>query len=376
MINASSDPGLAAALRAMDKSMPTIKVVLMTHTAQLATLPGDTQYSEWSKTGACAAVLLPRALVTTPKMVYDGLMGWNVGRLVVSGAAAMQYFNMVVGIDTAAPETTCFTPEGMRYYEQLIGAVYDAAKARRLAGWHGKLLVHTHVGEGAVIAYAPTPPAQPWTFQALFSRLPLSRTNSAQAQANISILLTAIAQFEAAHPEVHDYVLFRLAHDTWATQAQAQTMHDEGVEADVNLESNVATGAYPITRMPLGGARILTDEIDPVAENPATNFELNNLLGSLVNDPSNVAQVGGILGDASLKYLLEARVRCLLGTDADGVEHSDIVKEYAYAASLIAYWKQTDPAFHTGASDVNQQTLFDNVRWHLANMPSDRALAY
>jgi len=375
-IDASSDAGLASALRAMDKPMPTIKVVLMTHTAQLATLAGDTQYSEWSKTGACAAVLLPRALVTTPKMVYDGLMGWSAGRPVVSGAAATQYFNTVVGIDTAAPETTCFTPEGMRYYEQLVGAVYGAAKARRLAGWHGKLLVHTHVGEGAVIAYAPTPPAQPWTFQALFSRLPPTRTNSAQAQANISILLAAIAQFEAAHPDVHDYVLFRLAHDTWATEAQAQTMHDEGVEADVNLESNVATGAYPIARMPLGDARILTGEIDPLAENPATNFELNNLLGSLVNDPSNVAQVGGILGDASLKYLLEARVRCLLGTDADGVEHSDIVKEYAYAASLIAYWKQTDPAFHTRASDINQQTLFDNVRWHLSNMASDRALAY
>ncbi len=376
MIGAPFDTSLVAALHAMGKPMPTVKVVLMTHTAQLATLPGGAQYSEWSKTGTCAAVVLPRGLVTTPKMVYDGLMGWSTGRLVVSGAAAAQFFNTVVGIDTAAPETTCFTPDGMQYYAQLIDAVYRAAKARRLAGWHGKLLVHTHVGEGAAIAYTPTPPAQPWTFQALFAALPPTRTNSAQAQANISILLAAIARFEEAHPDVHDFVLFRLAHDTWATQAQARAMHDEGVEADVNLESNVATGAYPISRMPLGGAKILTDEIDPVAENPATNFELNNLLGTLVSDPGNVSQVGGILGDASLKYLLEARVRCLLGTDADGVEHSDIVKEYAYAASLIAYWNQTDPAFRTRASGINQQTLFDNVRWHLSNMASDRALAY
>jgi hypothetical protein len=71
--------------------------------------------------------------------------------------------------------------------------------------------------------------------------------------------------------------------------------------------------------------------------------------------------------------MLEARVRCLLGTEADGVEHSEA---YAYAASLIAYWKQTDPAFHTGASGIGQQTLFDNVRWHLSNMASDRALTY
>ena len=376
MIDAPSDTGLIAALHAMDKPMPTVKVVLMTHTAQLAALAGGAQYSEWSKTGVCAAVLLPRALVTTPKMVYDGLMGWNAGRLVVSGAAATQFFNTVVGIDTAAPETTCFTPDGMQYYAQLIDAVYRAAKARRAAGWRGKLLVHTHVGEGAAIAYAPAAPAQPWTFQALFATLPSTRTNSAQAQANISILLAAIARFEAAHPDVHDYVLFRLAHDTWATQAQAQAMHDEGVEADVNLESNVATGAYPIARMPLGSAKILGDEVDPVAQNPATNFELNNLLGTLVSDPGNVSQVGGILGDASLKYLLEARVRCLLGTDADGVEHSDIVKEYAYAASLIAYWNQADPAFHSRASGINQQTLFDNVRWHLSNMASDRAMAY
>ena len=86
--------------------------------------------------------------------------------------------------------------------------------------------------------------------------------------------------------------------------------------------------------------------------------------------------MGGILGDASLKYLLEARVRCLLGTDADGVEHSDIVKEYAYATSLMAYWNQTDPAFRAAASDLSQQTLFDNVRWHVSNMASDRALTY
>ncbi len=259
----------------------------------------------------------------------------------------------------------------MAYYRQLINAVYDASKSRRLAGWHGKLLVHTHVGEGGLVNYAPSPPPQPWSFQTVFATLPTTRTNTAQARANISALLAVIAQFRRAHPDTRDFVIFRLAHDTWATPEQAQAMHDDGVEADVNLESNVATGAYPIARMPLA-SQILAKTVDPLARNPATNFQLNDLLGALVSDPNDVSQVGGVLGNAALKYLLGARVRCLLGTDADGVEHSDIVKEYAYAASLIAYWNRTDPAFRSRSGNANQQTLFTNVRLHLADMAADR----
>ena len=106
------------------------------------------------------------------------------------------------------------------------------------------------------------------------------------------------------------------------------------------------------------------------------NFELNDLLGALVKDPNDPSQVGGVLGNAALKYLLEARVRCLLGTDADGVEHSDIVKEYEYASSLIAYWNRTDPAFGGRSGGADEQTLFSNVRWHQTTMSSDKAEAY
>ncbi len=375
VIHAASDGRMQAALRAMNRPMPTVKIVLMTHTAQLATQPDGKSYSEWSKSGTCKAVPLPTGLVTTPKMVYDALLGWDAGRPVVPAAQARQYFDEVVGIDTAAPETTCFSPTGMAYYERLVGAVYDAAKSRRLAGWRGKLLVHTHVGEGGIVYYAPRPPLQPWSFQTMFAALPPARSNAGQARDNISTLLAAIARFERAHPDAHDYVVFRLAHDTWATAAQARAMHDEQVEADVNLESNVATGAYPVARMPLA-ARLLAERIDPLARDPATNFELNDLLGTLIGDPNDASQVGGVLGNAALKYLLEARVRCLLGTDADGVEHSDIVKEYQYAASLIAYWRRNDPEFQARSGDASQATLFANVRWHLANMASDAAPPY
>jgi hypothetical protein len=128
--------------------------------------------------------------------------------------------------------------------------------------------------------------------------------------------------------------------------------------------------------MPLGRPLIMRLWIDPIAGNPAENFELNDLLGALVSSPSNVNQTGSILGDAALRYLLEYHVRCLLGTDADGVEHSDIVREYAYAASLISYWDATDEGFRSLASGVREQTLFDNVAWHQANMTADEAEPY
>ena len=143
----------------------------------------------------------------------------------------------------------------------------------------------------------------------------------------------------------------------------------------MNLESNVATGAYPVSRMPLAQSSV-DAEIAQLAQNPATNFELNDLLGALVKDPNDPSQVGGVLGNAALMYLLEARVRCLLGTDADGVEHSDIVKEYEYASSLIAYWNRTDPAFRDRSGGADEQTLFSNVRWHQTTMSSDKAEAY
>ena len=182
VMHAGIDATIQRALAAIKRPAPSIKIVLMTHTAQLATLPGGREYSEWSKTGTCRPAPLPATLVTTPKMIYDALMGWDAGRLVVPANEAMRYFDDVVGIDTAAPETNCFTSTGMAYYRALIDAVYRASKARRLAGWHGKLLVHTHVGEGGVIDYAPNPPAQPWTYANLFATLPPTRTNTAQAE--------------------------------------------------------------------------------------------------------------------------------------------------------------------------------------------------
>ena len=374
---AASDPHVIAGLRRIGKPMPDIRFVLMTLTPELAALPGGATFSEWSKSGSCAPVPLPKAIETTPDTIFGALMGLDgAGAPVIPASAQRKYFSDVVGIDTAGPETTCFTDYGMAYFGRLADAVYRAAKARRALSWHGKLLIHTHVGEGSTIDYVPTAPLQPWTFGDAFAHLPPQRTNTQQAGENISVLLRAISRFKQAHPDADQYVIFRMAHVTWADAAQAQAMHDERVEADVNLESNVATGAYPLTRMPLGLPLIMRLWIDPIAGNPAENFELNDLLGTLVTSPSNVRQTGAILGNVALHHLLEHRVRCLLGTDADGVEHSDIVREYGYAASLISYWNATDERFRSMATGVSEQTLFDNVAWHQANMAGDEVPAY
>ncbi|HTA38935.1 MAG TPA: hypothetical protein VK760_07660 [Candidatus Acidoferrales bacterium] len=377
VLGAANDASIAASLKAMGKSMPLIKIVLMTHTAELAAQSGGAQYSEWAKDGSCRPVDFPQYLTTTPDMIYNALLGkGDDGSALIAPDQLSAFEDTVIGIDTAGPETTCFTPDGMANYGKLVEAVYNAAKARRAAGWHGKLLVHTHVGEGAAIDFAPSPPPLPWTFASVFATLPSVRSDPSQAHDNIGTLLSAIRAFEAAHPDTKDLLVFRLAHDTWASDDEAQAMHDLGVEADVSLESNVATGAYPIARMPIGAAAILTEDVDPVVSNPDTNLQLNDLLGSVVRDPTNRAQVGAILGAASLKFLLERHVRCLLGTDAAGVEHSDIAKEYDYAYALIGFWNDTDPDFHALAAGIPESALFDNVRWHLKSMSTDAAQPY
>ena len=355
---------------------PSIKIVLDDPHRTTGDVTGRTRYSEWSKDGACARVPLADGLTTSPKAVYDALMGWNEGKLVVPAYDARRYFDTVVGIDTAGPETTCFTPAGMRYYTDLVSAVYDAAKQRRKAGWRGKLLVHTHVGEGAVIDYAPVPPQPPWTFQGLFAGLPTTRSNTAQAQANITTLLAAIGAFETAHPDVHRFVVFRFAHDTWATPQQAQAMHDERVEADVNLESNVATGAYPVSRMPLAAGGLVPREIDPLAANPATNFELNDLLAALVpsaarplqgrRDPrQRVAQISA--RSARSLFARHGRRRRRARRHRQGVR---------VRRPLIAYWNRTDPGFRANAAGIDTATLFENARRHLADMGTDVAAPY
>ena len=82
----------------------------------------------------------------------------------------------------------------------------------------------------------------------------------------------------------------------------------------------------------------------------------------------NSGYAAEILSNHALKYMLQAGVRTLLGTDGGGVEHSDIAREYMLAKELVRYWISKDPTF---PHDISIDTLFKNVEDHEKDMKED-----
>lgn len=367
---------LAATFARLHETPPRVRVILMTHTDQLGENAAGDAYETFEHTGRCHAVPLPSALRLGPDQMYDALLGRNrSGRDVIPADARTDFFDTLVGIDTAGPEMTCFSPAGMAYYEALVDAVYRAAHARRALGWRGKLLVHTHVGEGFTAYYARTPPPQPWTFSSVFASVPVLAgnvvTNAAAPRANIGMLIGAVAQVRHAHPDLDDYVVIRFGHVAHATLAQAEAMARLHIEADINLDSNLATGAWSFADMPDGA--VATQRAARVAARPRSNAALNDLSELLIPDPGDAQVVASVLGAHPLKYMLMAHVRVMLGSDGEGVEHSSMPRKYALAGSLIRYWSAHDPAFRAQAGDVGADTFRANAAAHLADMASDRS---
>lgn len=358
---------------------PRIRIILMTHTNQLAISPSGEKYKTFEYTGACHWEVMPSALKISPEQIYNALFGIDEsGQSIIPAEQRKAFLDTVVGIDTAAPEMTCFTDAGMAYYKQLVDAVYRAAKTRRAHGWNGKLLVHTHVGEGFKVYYGQHQPQKPWTFDSVFSKVPVITgnvvTNAQAPRNNISQLLDAVAAIRATHPDLDQYIIIRFGHVTHATLQQAQRMAELHVEADVNLDSNISTGAWSFVQMPKGGQ--LAQKVAAAAKQPKSNFKLNDLPEFLIPNPHKEEQVAAVLGTHPLKYLLMADVRVMLGTDGPGVEHSSMPREYALATSLIHYWKANDPMFRQKAANVTKQTFFQNAEWHLINMASNQVMPY
>lgn len=386
-----------------------IHILLMTHTSGLGAEAGGVGASLYDPAhpthtpgyneGRCEGS--QRLLRTPPPVVQAALLGEDGrGNIIFDHNGLFDreaYFDTVTGIDTAGPELTCFTSEGMKNYRDLVTAVYHASVARRRLGWSGKLLVRTHVGEGMSVYYARNPPRQSdWTFATLFGVMPALDGNivrsATAARRNIDMLLDAIAAFESAHEGDADrwdrYIVFRLGHVTAATPAQAERMASLHVEADVNLDSNIATGAYTLSDMQFCGRDLaVQDVVDPrlsglaggTAEHRwaaiARNFQLNDLPYALIPDPGNESAVGCALGKHALKYLLRAGVRVMLGTDGGGVEHSGIRREYRLADTLLKYWRQSDADFRHRAYEPVSALLYKNVQWHLDVMDSDTPYA-
>ncbi len=366
---------LAATFARLYETPPRVRIILMTHTDQLGENATGDAYQTFEHTGRCHAVPLPAVLKLSPDQMYNALLGRNrSGHEVLPADVRTDFFDTLVGIDTAGPEMTCFSPAGMAYYEALVDAVYRAAHARRTLGWHGKLLVHTHVGEGFTAYYAKRPPPQPWTFESMFAKVPVLDgnvvTNAQAPRDNISMLIDAVARVRKTHPDFDAYVVIRFGHVTHATLAQAEAMARLHIEADINLDSNLATGAWSFSDMPDG--RNVAKRAVQAAARPSRNAALNDLPELLIPNPDDAQAVASVLGAHPLKDMLMAHVRVMLGTDGEGVEHASMPREYALAASLIRYWDAHDPAFRREAGAVGRATFRANAAAHLADMADDR----
>jgi hypothetical protein len=94
-------------------------------------------------------------------------------------------------------------------------------------------------------------------------------------------------------------------------------------------------------------------------------FEYNNLPGKVLS----TGHAAEVLSDHSLKFMLQAGVRTLLGSDGGGEEHSDIGREYKLASELIDYWKSQGATF---PSEVSADIFRRNADEHVTDLRDDK----
>src|SRR5579871_209758 len=358
------------------KPIPVIKVLLMTHTSELgATLDGK-HWMQFGTSGHCEPTsgTFAAPLSTSPETIKNALLGKDPeNRELIEPSEKLGFWNEVIGIDTAAPEISCFTSTtsvdskglGMENYKKLVRAVYSASQDRRAAGWHGKLLVHTHVGEGSVTYLLKNVPTGEKA-KTVFESFPAIWTDEAthlpvhgeQASKNIKLLIKAVEELKAEIAGLDDYVVFRFGHLTYADRDDALAMKRLNIEADINLESNISTRSFYSTALATAGP-------EPLPE--SQQFEYNNFVGMVLGSGHAVE----VLSSHALKNMLAARVRTLLGSDGGGEENSDIGREYKLAGELIGYWVSHDEGF---PKDISVDTFYENAQEHLQDLKEDRKL--
>jgi hypothetical protein len=363
----------AGRFKAMGKPAPQIKSLLMTNTSELGAITKDgADWMQYGATGQCAAS--NPDLKVPHDEIRNALLGKDSsGVEIIQPGEERQFFDGVIGIDTAGPEFTCFTAAddkeekgaGMDNYKLLVRAVYSASRERRGAGWHGKLLVHTHVGEGGVrYQFNGTTP------ESLFASFPAVQMDSAtgvpvhieQSAQNLKRLLKAVRELKAEIKDLDNFVVFRFGHVTHADRSDALEMKALHIEADINLESNIATRAYWTPALARPAHEPLTEQ---------QQFEYNDLVAKVVHSGHSAE----LLSQHSLKFMLEAGVRTLLGSDGGGEEHSGIAQEYQLAEELIRYWQSHDEEFKRQAPhDLSFATFERNARAHIQDMQVDHAL--
>jgi hypothetical protein len=177
-----------------------------------------------------------------------------------------------------------------------------------------------------------------------------------QANKNIKTLLRAVERIKLKDSGIDDYVIFRFGHVTQADLDDAREMKRLNVEADINLESNISTRAYYTEALATAGPQRLKEQ---------EQFEYNNLPGKVLS----TGHAAEVLSGHSLKFMLQAGVRTLLGSDGGGEEHSDIGREYKLASELIDYWKSQATTF---PPEVSADIFRKNADEHIADMRDDK----
>jgi len=237
------------------------------------------------------------------------------------------------------------------------------SKYRRSQGWNGRMVVHTHCGEGFAIYYNTTPASN--TFENVFGSFPVystppnARTNPYAPRENIKLVVEAIQEVKNNISDIDCYIIFRLGHVTHIDPETAFLMGSLGIEADVNLDSNLVTGALPISID-------ITDLLANVLSDPIENFKLNNFTAVLIPDPTDVTRVSDVFKNSSLLTLLTSGVKVImLGTDATGTEEDPLTREVVLLNSLLSYYNNTIPEFYqlgiTYASVLQEATKHQNL---------------
>ena len=220
---------------------------------------------------------------------------------------------LVRGVDILAPEKTCIGTKGKQNLEALAATLYESAKDNRR-----RLVLHVHIGEGYPLfsedrlAHAKSAAAaqcdlnlEPLT-PLLDSRgVPL---HYGSARENVREVIAAIEEFRRRGPSDFDeWVKIRFGHVTHIDDATAKRIAGAKVEVDVDLTSNLVTGALTTV---LPGNRSMSS---------CTTSAYRRALEEAMESHS-------------LTTLLDADVRVVLGTDGAGVEHSSFLYEYKWVA--------------------------------------------
>lgn len=198
----------------------------------------------------------------------------------------------VMGIDIAAPEKEPFTERGMKNFDEMYDLLKAAAQERGRP-----MALRPHVGEG----YPEMKPGMQHfsRYKAAINESSQTPTHYDLAKENLETLISHLEETGYSEKKgQEDGVIIRFGHATHATPQQVARMKTLGVVAEANLTSNVETGAL----QPKQGGDF---------------FENHSLLNLMYHD-----------------------VPTILNTDAHGVMHTTLNREYQQADRLIGMYKR------------------------------------